>query len=67
MNALSKLHTKNLNCIVLNSLKDAGSGFGYDTNKVSIISNDHNVNEFELKSKNEVASDIFDFITKEVV
>jgi phosphopantothenoylcysteine decarboxylase/phosphopantothenate--cysteine ligase len=67
VNALSKLHTKNLNCIVLNSLKDAGSGFGYDTNKVSIISNDHNVNEFELKSKHEVASDIFDFITKEVV
>jgi len=67
VNALSKLHTKNLNCIVLNSLKDAGSGFGYDTNKVSIISNDHNVNEFELKSKNEVASDIFGFITKEVV
>ena len=36
-NAKKKLHNKNLDFIVLNSLKDAGSGFGYDTNKITII------------------------------
>ena len=63
-NAISKLHTKNLDFIVLNSLKDEGSGFGFDTNKVSIISKDHTISEFELKTKTEVAADLFDFIQK---
>ena len=63
-NAISKLHTKNLDFIVLNSLKDAGSGFGGDTNKISIISKDKGVIEFDLKTKAEVAADIFDFIQK---
>lgn len=66
-NAISKLHTKNLDFIVLNSLKNEGSGFGYDTNKVSIISKDHKISEFELKTKSEVAADLFDFIQKEIV
>ena len=63
-NAISKLHTKNLDFIVLNSLKNKGSGFGFDTNKVSIISKDHTISEFELKTKTEVAADLFDFIQK---
>ncbi len=66
-NAISKLHTKNLDCIVLNSLNDAGSGFGFDTNKVSIIGKNQNISEFNLKSKNEAAADILDFIQNEIV
>jgi phosphopantothenoylcysteine decarboxylase/phosphopantothenate--cysteine ligase len=61
-NARAKLHTKNLDFIVLNSLKDEGSGFGFDTNKVTIISKDQIISEFELKTKTEVATDLFDFI-----
>lgn len=63
-NAISKLHTKNLDCIVLNSLNDSGSGFGHTTNKIRIISKTQEIREFELKSKTEVAADIFDFIQK---
>ena len=65
-NAISKLHTKNLDFIVLNSLKDDGSGFGFDTNKVSVIGKYLPAREFELKSKSEVASDIFDLISEEI-
>lgn len=65
-NASAKLHTKNLDFIVLNSLKDEGSGFGYDTNKVSIINKDLSISKFELKTKTEVAADLFDLIQKEI-
>ena len=44
--------------IVLNSLKDEGAGFGYDTNKITIFDKDNNQLNFELKSKREVAKDI---------
>lgn len=57
-NAIKKLEAKNLDLIVLNSLKDAGAGFGHDTNKISIIDRTHTVRNFELKSKSEVAEDI---------
>lgn len=57
-NALKKIKSKNLDYIVLNSLKDAGAGFQHDTNKISIISNDGTVVDFSLKSKKEVATDI---------
>jgi phosphopantothenoylcysteine decarboxylase/phosphopantothenate--cysteine ligase len=66
-NALTKLHTKNLDFIVLNSLKDESAGFGYDTNKVTLISKDQSISRFELKSKSEVAADLFDFIQKEII
>lgn len=66
-NALQKLNTKNLDFIVLNSLNEAGAGFGYDTNKVSIIGKDQVVSNFELKSKGEVAADIFDYIQKDFI
>lgn len=61
-NATKKIVNKNLDFIVLNSLNDKGAGFGYDTNKITIIDKDNNVDDFELKSKSEVASDIFDKI-----
>ncbi len=61
-NAKAKLRKKNLDAIVLNSLKDKSSGFSYDTNKVSIIDKNNKINEFPLKSKMEVAYDIFSYI-----
>jgi len=57
-NALSKLHKKNLDLIVLNSLKDEGAGFGFDTNKIKLIDRGGEISEFNLKSKKEVAKDI---------
>jgi len=66
-NAILKLHAKNLDFIVLNSLKDAGSGFGHNTNKISIISKDRTVTGFGLKTKTEAAADIFDAIVKNIV
>jgi phosphopantothenoylcysteine decarboxylase/phosphopantothenate--cysteine ligase len=57
-NAISKLKRKNLDFIVLNSLRDSGAGFSHDTNKVSIIFDENHVKEFELKNKDDVAQDI---------
>jgi phosphopantothenoylcysteine decarboxylase/phosphopantothenate--cysteine ligase len=61
-NARKKLLIKNLDFIVLNSLNDTGAGFGYDTNKITIIDRNNNINNFELKSKDEVARDILNKI-----
>jgi phosphopantothenoylcysteine decarboxylase/phosphopantothenate--cysteine ligase len=60
--AKEKIQKKNLDFIVLNSLKDEGAGFQYDTNKVKIIDRENNIFDFELKSKGEVAKDIVDKI-----
>ena len=57
-NAQQKLQKKNLNLIVLNSLRDAGAGFGGDTNKITLIDYEGNIQEFPLKTKPEVAKDI---------
>lgn len=57
-NAVSKLERKNLDFIVLNSLRDAGAGFRCDTNKISIIDRQGEVVSYPLKSKQEVAADI---------
>ncbi len=57
-NALKKLESKNFDLIVLNSLNDKGAGFGYETNKVSIINRQRQVKSFDLKNKNDVARDI---------
>lgn len=63
-NAKGKLERKNLDFIVLNSLKDANACFGYDTNKITIIERNGNSEAFCLKSKTEVAKDIIDKICK---
>ena len=63
-NAQGKLVRKNLDFIVLNSLKDANACFGYDTNKITIIERNGTTKAFELKSKTEVAKDIIDNICK---
>ena len=66
-NALSKLKTKNLDLIVLNSLQDKGAGFKNETNKVTIIDKFEKISEFSLKSKAEVAEDIFNVILNQVL
>lgn len=58
VSAQNKIKKKNFDFIVLNSLKDEGAGFGFNTNKISIIDKDNNIKRFELKSKTEVAKDI---------
>ena len=63
--AQDKLRRKNLDFIVLNSLRDAGAGFRHDTNKVTIIS-DSDIKEYPLKSKAEVAKDIVDELVAKV-
>lgn len=56
-NAQDKLQRKNLDFIVMNSLRDSGAGFQHDTNKITIICKDGE-HAFPLKSKKEVATDI---------
>ena len=63
-NAKSKLKKKNLDFIVLNSLKDEGAGFAHDTNRITIIDRDNNLTKFELKSKKDVAHDVVNHILK---
>ena len=61
-NAKEKLFTKKLDIIVLNSLNEDGAGFGHDTNKITIIDRNNNIDKFELKSKKEAAKDILNKI-----
>lgn len=62
-NALSKLRRKNLDMIVVNSLRNPGAGFGVDTNMISIFFADGRQSlDFPLKPKTEVAADIIDSI-----
>ena len=61
-NARTKLKSKNLDMIVLNSLRDPGAGFHSDTNKITILDADDRTVSFALKSKAEVAEDIFNEI-----
>ncbi|MEP6595840.1 MAG: bifunctional phosphopantothenoylcysteine decarboxylase/phosphopantothenate--cysteine ligase CoaBC [Ginsengibacter sp.] len=57
-NALKKMARKNADLIVLNSLKDDGAGFGYNTNKISIFEKNGKEHTFEKKMKKDVAADI---------
>jgi len=61
-NAEKKISKKNLDFIVLNSLREKGAGFQYDTNKITIIGKDNKQQNFQLKHKKEVAKDIVDKI-----
>ena len=60
--AETKLAAKNFDLVVLNSLNDAGAGFGHDTNQISIIDQKNGVKKFNLKTKKEVAGDIVNAI-----
>lgn len=65
-NAKGKLEKKNLDMIILNSLRDEGAGFRNDTNKIKIFTRTEK-KEFGLKSKDEVAKDIFDFVESQLL
>ena len=61
-NAKIKLRNKNLDFIVLNSLRDKGAGFKSNTNKITILDRKNKITKFELKEKSEVAVDIINQI-----
>ncbi len=63
-NAQDKLQRKNLDFIVLNSLRDKGAGFQTDTNKVTIFTREGDTLRYDTKSKRLVAVDIVDLLTK---
>lgn len=65
-NAKAKFEKKNLDMIVLNSLRDKGAGFKNDTNKIKIFTNTEK-KEFDLKSKEDVAKDILDCIEVQIL
>lgn len=65
-NAKTKLQKKNLDMIVLNSLRDEGAGFKNDTNKIKIFTPTEK-KEFDLKSKEDVAKDILDFVETQLL
>lgn len=62
-NAQAKLVSKNLDLIVLNSLKDEGAAFGHDTNQVTLIHRNGAIHRFGLKAKRAVAHDIADQVS----
>lgn len=65
-NALKKLQAKNLDFIVLNSLRDANAGFGYDTNQIQILHKEGTIENYDLKLKEAVAEDIINTIIKKL-
>jgi len=62
--ALGKLESKNADIIVLNSLNDPGSGFGTDTNKITIFDKSGEEFNFETLDKTEVAKNIIDTVIR---
>ncbi|MDC6364961.1 MULTISPECIES: bifunctional phosphopantothenoylcysteine decarboxylase/phosphopantothenate--cysteine ligase CoaBC [Flavobacteriaceae] len=65
-NAKGKLQRKNLDAIILNTLKDEGAGFGKGTNKITFIDKNLDEKTFPLKTKPEVASDIWEEIISRI-
>lgn len=65
-NAAAKLAKKNLDMIVLNSLRDEGAGFQGATNKIKILTKE-TVTEYPLKTKKEVARDILNFVQQQIL
>ena len=64
VNAQGKMERKNLNFIVMNSLRDKNAGFQVDTNKVTIFTDKGETIEGDCKSKRDVARDIVDVLHK---
>ena len=60
--AQDKLRRKNFDLVVLNSLRDAGAGFGHDTNKVTVLDRAGEVLNFELQAKTELAHTLVSLI-----
>ncbi|MDR2885645.1 MAG: bifunctional phosphopantothenoylcysteine decarboxylase/phosphopantothenate--cysteine ligase CoaBC, partial [Rikenellaceae bacterium] len=66
-NARGKMERKNLDMIVLNSLRDAGAGFGGDTNKIMILGRDGSVDAYPLESKVGAAARVVDALEKYLI
>jgi len=66
-NALKKLQDKNLDLIVLNSLKDKGAGFEHETNKVTLLARNGKKMQIPLKPKSEIAQDIVTYIEEHLI
>jgi phosphopantothenoylcysteine decarboxylase/phosphopantothenate--cysteine ligase len=64
-NALAKLENKNLDLIVLNSLRDEGAGFGHETNRVTIFGRDGRTYQSGLQLKKEMARIIVDIVIEQ--
>lgn len=60
--AKGKLQSKNLDIIVLNSLRDEGAGFQVDTNKITIMDKRGNRVSYDTKLKTETAKDILNYV-----
>ena len=65
-NAVDKMQRKNLDMIVLNSLNDQGAGFGYDTNKVTVIERNGQRTDLPLQSKTEIARRIVEAVIEKL-
>ena len=66
-NAKLKLKNKSLDMIVMNSLNDPRATFGYDTNKVTVISRKgEDINSFDLKAKDKISKDIVNLIIRDL-
>lgn len=65
-NALEKLQSKNADMIVLNSLRDAGAGFGHDTNQVTVYDRTGHAAPLALASKQQIAEQIVELITEKL-
>jgi phosphopantothenoylcysteine decarboxylase/phosphopantothenate--cysteine ligase len=65
-NATAKLKSKDLDLVVLNNAKEAGAGFGVDTNRVTVIGRDGNAEELELMSKADLADVLLDRVEREL-
>ena len=63
-NAKKKLASKGLDLIVANNAREPGAGFGYDTNRVTLISPDQEMEELPLQSKDAVADAILDRVER---
>jgi phosphopantothenoylcysteine decarboxylase/phosphopantothenate--cysteine ligase len=63
VHAQDKLRRKGFDLVVLNSLRDAGAGFGHDTNKVTVLDATGRIVNFELQSKADLAHDLVRLIT----
>jgi phosphopantothenoylcysteine decarboxylase/phosphopantothenate--cysteine ligase len=61
-NARGKLMRKNLDLVVLNSLRDEGAGFGHDTNRVTLVGRGTDPSPLPLMSKAQVAQRILDHV-----
>ncbi|MBN1500464.1 MAG: hypothetical protein JW982_09920 [Spirochaetes bacterium] len=65
-NAMLKIKKKNMDMICLNDVTEPGSGFNTDTNRVTVISEDGNIHEIKMASKNAVADEILAIIDKKI-